>query len=289
MKPRRADIGQLGVGWLVEVVGFHQTYSGAADSPHATSRCSQRYSRARIGQIADSEVVRRLQTVAVDNFLSVWGAHPVVVRRDPSPAGPWKSSVGFSSQSCPRPAASEGPIARTITFFGCGPVTMNPPMSTLSPVSTRRRVEMLRGLVAGGAAVPSRPIWLRVVVPVPPPPKAVNAPATRSCHPVARSVRRNERIRARVKVGVEGSVGVQIVRYCCVPFRPATAAQASWNSPTDQNLSVGFYAPRPSQPTVWPQDRRCVPILPSEYRADSCCAALCHCHRRQAWWNSSTD
>ena len=34
-------------------------------------------------------------------------------------------------------------MARTITFFGCVPVTMNPPMSTLSPVSTRRRVEML--------------------------------------------------------------------------------------------------------------------------------------------------
>ena len=37
---------------------------------------------------------------------------------------------------------SDGPIARTIIFFGCVPVTMKPPISTLSPVSTRKRVEM---------------------------------------------------------------------------------------------------------------------------------------------------
>src|ERR1700740_2433435 len=37
---------------------------------------------------------------------------------------------------------SVGPIARTIIFFGCVPVTMKPPINTLSPVSTRKRVEM---------------------------------------------------------------------------------------------------------------------------------------------------
>src|SRR6266478_7111472 len=37
---------------------------------------------------------------------------------------------------------SDGPMARTIIFFGCVPVTMKPPISTLSPVSTRKRVEM---------------------------------------------------------------------------------------------------------------------------------------------------
>src|SRR4051794_5039406 len=36
----------------------------------------------------------------------------------------------------------EGPIARSSTFFGCGPVTMKPPMSTLSPCCTATRVEM---------------------------------------------------------------------------------------------------------------------------------------------------
>src|SRR5450432_3846277 len=43
--------------------------------------------------------------------------------------------------------SSEGPMARTITFFGCVPVTMNPPMSAFSPVSTRRRVEMFPRVV----------------------------------------------------------------------------------------------------------------------------------------------
>ncbi len=48
--------------------------------------------------------------------------------------------------------ASDGPIARTITFFGCVPVIMNPPIRTLSPVSTRKRVEMFAKVVAGGGA-----------------------------------------------------------------------------------------------------------------------------------------
>jgi hypothetical protein len=34
-------------------------------------------------------------------------------------------------------------MARTITFFACVPVIMKPPISALSPVSTRRRVEIL--------------------------------------------------------------------------------------------------------------------------------------------------
>ena len=38
-----------------------------------------------------------------------------------------------------------------ITFLSCVPVTMKPPMRTLSPVSTRRRVEIFASVV--GAAV----------------------------------------------------------------------------------------------------------------------------------------
>ena len=49
-------------------------------------------------------------------------------------------------------------MARTITFFGCVPVTMNPPMSTLSPVSTRKRVEMF-----------SQNRWVRLEVQIPMP------------------------------------------------------------------------------------------------------------------------
>src|SRR4051812_44402632 len=38
-----------------------------------------------------------------------------------------------------------------ITFFGCVPVTMKPPIRALSPVSTRKRVEILPSAVFGVA------------------------------------------------------------------------------------------------------------------------------------------
>ena len=44
-------------------------------------------------------------------------------------------------------------MARTMTLFGWVPVTMNPPMSTLSPVSTRRRVEIFPRAVDPGGGV----------------------------------------------------------------------------------------------------------------------------------------
>ena len=37
---------------------------------------------------------------------------------------------------------NDGPIARTITFFACVPVTINPPINTLSAVPTLSRVEI---------------------------------------------------------------------------------------------------------------------------------------------------
>ena len=44
-------------------------------------------------------------------------------------------------------------MARKMTLFGCVPVTMNPPMRALSPVSTRSRVEMLPRVVGGTLGV----------------------------------------------------------------------------------------------------------------------------------------
>ena len=38
--------------------------------------------------------------------------------------------------------ALDGPMARAMRRFGCVPVTMKPPISTLSPDPTRTRVEM---------------------------------------------------------------------------------------------------------------------------------------------------
>src|SRR6476619_3995774 len=63
-----------------------------------------------------------------------------------NPLGPCNSSVGSASLSA---SSNDVPIARMITFFGCVPVTMNPPMRTLAPVSTRSRVEMLARVVTG--------------------------------------------------------------------------------------------------------------------------------------------
>src|SRR4051812_17793142 len=67
-----------------------------------------------------------------------------------TPLGPCNSRVGFASLSA---NGREVPIPRMITFFGCVPVIMKPPMRTLSPVSTRRRVEMLARVVTDGVAV----------------------------------------------------------------------------------------------------------------------------------------
>ena len=52
---------------------------------------------------------------------------------------------------------SDVPMARTMTRFGCVPLMIKPPISTLSPVSTRKRVAMLPrepgGAVGVGVAV----------------------------------------------------------------------------------------------------------------------------------------
>src|SRR4051812_40596235 len=62
----------------------------------------------------------------------------------------YSSRVGFASVPA-KNCDNDGPIARMITFFGCVPVTMKPPMRTLSPVSTRNRVEILPSTVFGVA------------------------------------------------------------------------------------------------------------------------------------------
>ena len=72
------------------------------------------------------------------------------------------SRKGFSNTPV---RGSDGPMARTITFFGWVPVTIKPPMSTLSPVSTKVRVEMLPKIVGPGggiAEVRSYPITSRL-------------------------------------------------------------------------------------------------------------------------------
>ena len=68
------------------------------------------------------------------------------------PAGPCSSSIGSASAlGTPKPVR-EGPMARISTCLETLPVTMKPPMPTLSPVSTRIRVERLT-VWAGGVGV----------------------------------------------------------------------------------------------------------------------------------------
>src|SRR5947209_11795606 len=80
-----------------------------------------------------------------------------------APVPSWSSRTG----SARLPATGkEGPIARTITFFCCVPVTIKPPINTLSPVSTRRRVEILASRVddAGGGVAGAVGVELTVGV-----------------------------------------------------------------------------------------------------------------------------
>src|SRR5213076_1613759 len=68
--------------------------------------------------------------------------------RDPFPA--CNSSVG----SLIRPwSRMDGPLARRRTFFTLFPLTMNPPMSKLSPVNTFARVEILSNCAGVAVAV----------------------------------------------------------------------------------------------------------------------------------------
>ena len=58
------------------------------------------------------------------------------------------SRVGSASASGNN-EESDGPIARTITLFDCVPVIINPPIRALSPVSTRKRVEIFPKTLGG--------------------------------------------------------------------------------------------------------------------------------------------
>src|SRR4051812_50148601 len=49
--------------------------------------------------------------------------------------------------------ARDGPIARTMTFFGCVPVMMKPAIKTLFPVPTLTREEILPNCPGCGVAV----------------------------------------------------------------------------------------------------------------------------------------
>src|SRR5437762_1125655 len=63
-----------------------------------------------------------------------------------NPFGPCNSRIGLASELG---TPDEGPIPRRSTCFGALPVMMNPPIPTLSPVKTCKRVERLSGCAGG--------------------------------------------------------------------------------------------------------------------------------------------
>src|SRR6476620_9141376 len=79
------------------------------------------------------------------------------------PLGPCSASVGSASLSA---SGSDVPIPRTITFFGWVPVIIKPPIRTLSPVSTRRRVEILARVVTGAGEAVAVAVGVGIAVPV---------------------------------------------------------------------------------------------------------------------------
>src|SRR5947207_14292178 len=66
----------------------------------------------------------------------------------------WRSSSTGSSKRPLRPnRLSEGPRPRKTTFWEVFPLMIKPPITTLSPMSTRARVDRLRALVGGAVDV----------------------------------------------------------------------------------------------------------------------------------------
>src|SRR5213079_1197288 len=63
------------------------------------------------------------------------------------------SRIGSASTSLMPELTSDGPMPRTATSLGALPVMMNPPIITLSPISTRIRVEILSAWDGEGVGV----------------------------------------------------------------------------------------------------------------------------------------
>src|ERR1043166_2700382 len=87
--------------------------------------------------MADSKSL--LGGIVVAIISASWSLRQSSLDRMSAPEESRNSSVGLAREPG---KGSDGPMARTITLLGCVPVTMNPPIRALSPVSTRNRVEI---------------------------------------------------------------------------------------------------------------------------------------------------
>ena len=130
---------------LVEVVGFDRANAGLRPPHRARPRCRHRDRQCAESPIPDHSTADGLSMISCSFGASRQLSFVANNCRLPSV----KFERRVSSLAVDR---GDGPIARTIILFCIRPVTMNPPMSALSPVSTRRRVEMFAKRF--GASVP---------------------------------------------------------------------------------------------------------------------------------------
>ena len=148
-KAASADVDQLGVGRLIQIVRFNERYAGAA-----VFSADDRGVIAGIehGNDGRFEIIGRRDAVAMISASCVSFQLLFVTT---TLVGSCSSRIG----SARAPATGgfavdrEGPMARKRIFFGWVPVTIKPPMRTLSPVRTLRRVEMLSEASSGGVGV----------------------------------------------------------------------------------------------------------------------------------------
>ena len=126
----------------LQLVNLHECHAGVRPSPAHHGRVISR--RQRRGKNRRFAIVARREAGRADLGLLV--RFPVVVARQRrARTESCNSSTGSCNAFGTPTAVSEGPIARTSTVRFCDPPTMNPPIITLSPVSTKPRVAMLPG------------------------------------------------------------------------------------------------------------------------------------------------
>ena len=143
------DIGELCRRGGGQVINLNQTNTG-----RAADAFNHRSISARI-QGHDQRGLFRLgrRDTAGDDCTYVVAILPVIVRSNDGSGRIMDFQIGIKQRIAGEVGASEVPIARMITFFGPEPVTIKPPIITLSPIPTFSRVEMLPSSIGVGLGV----------------------------------------------------------------------------------------------------------------------------------------
>src|SRR2546423_655014 len=89
----------------------------------------------------------------VPSICARWSSFQLSFLKINAPLLPRSSRTGSRSRSLSPACAREGPMPRRNSFLGVLPVMIKPPIMTLSPVPTRRRVEMFKAWAGDAVAV----------------------------------------------------------------------------------------------------------------------------------------